>query len=118
MTSSICEPLDGTVLPLDATEVTVKGFAWSGGGRGITRVDVSIDGGQTWHVADITAQPDDPSPSNSRSWGWTLWRADIAIPPDVRAAAAASAPSLTAAGAGNVAAIGRPVLKIVVSEFC
>lgn len=104
VTSSICEPLDGTVLPSDSTEVTVKGFAWSGGGRGITRVDVSIDGGQTWHVADVTAQPDDPSPSNSRSWGWTLWRADIAIPPTIRAAAAAS--SLTE----------RPVLKIVVSE--
>ena len=26
--------------------IDVKGFAWSGGGRGIARVDVSADGGQ------------------------------------------------------------------------
>jgi sulfite oxidase len=85
VTSSICEPLDGSSLPADTSEVTVKGFAWSGGGRGITRVDVSLDGGTTWQVADITAQPEDHSPSNNRSWGWTLWRADIAVPPALRA---------------------------------
>jgi sulfite oxidase len=84
VTSSICEPLDGSSLPAESTEVTVKGFAWSGGGRGISRVDVSVDDGKTWIVADITAQPDDSSPSNSRSWGWTLWRADVPVPQTLR----------------------------------
>ena len=31
----------------------VKGFAWSGGGRGIVRVDVSIDEGKTWITAEL-----------------------------------------------------------------
>ena len=31
---------------LDSLEI--KGFAWSGGGKGIVRVDVSLDGGRTW----------------------------------------------------------------------
>jgi len=33
--------------------LTIKGYAYSGGGRGIARVDVSIDGGKSWEVADI-----------------------------------------------------------------
>ena len=90
--SSICEPLEGSLVPLDSSEITVKGIAWSGGGRGITRVDISIDGGLTWHVADVTAHPDDTSPSNNRSWGWTLWRADIPIPPSLRAASSNASP--------------------------
>ncbi len=30
------------------SSLTVKGFAYSGGGRAIVRVDVSVDGGNTW----------------------------------------------------------------------
>ena len=33
--------------------LTIKGYAYSGGGRGVARVDVSIDGGKTWEVAEI-----------------------------------------------------------------
>ena len=33
--------------------VEVRGWAWSGGGRGIARVDVSADGGKTWHTAEL-----------------------------------------------------------------
>ena len=33
--------------------VAVRGYAYSGGGRNIIRVDVSADNGQTWHVATI-----------------------------------------------------------------
>jgi len=33
--------------------LTIKGYAYSGGGRGVARVDISIDGGKTWEVADI-----------------------------------------------------------------
>ena len=34
-------------------QVSLKGYAWSGGGRGIIRVDVSIDGGKTWQCAEL-----------------------------------------------------------------
>eukprot|EP01052_Picozoa_sp_SAG31_P035301 SAG31_NODE_4239_length_3431_cov_2.742197_3_plen_183_part_00 len=58
--SAITSPLAGTMLPVRpsaakcASEawpsaergLAVSGFAWSGGGRNITRVDVSADGGQ------------------------------------------------------------------------
>ena len=33
--------------------MTTLGFAYSGGGRDIVRVDVSVDEGQTWHNATL-----------------------------------------------------------------
>ena len=36
----ICEPSEGQTIA-DSSEVTVKGYAWSGGGRGIIRVEVT-----------------------------------------------------------------------------
>jgi sulfite oxidase len=73
--SAICEPENGQTLD-DNEEVTVKGYAWSGGGRGIYRVDVSADGGKTWVSADI--QPNGQSPY--RSWAWTFWEVTVPIP--------------------------------------
>ncbi|GFO45827.1 sulfite oxidase-like [Plakobranchus ocellatus] len=74
--SAICDPVEGTELEPGAEEVTLKGYAWSGGGRGIIRVDVSADGGNTWHEA--TLKPNGQTPY--RSYAWTLWEADIPLP--------------------------------------
>ncbi|KAL4229565.1 hypothetical protein ACF0H5_012604 [Mactra antiquata] len=73
--SAICEPEDGETLD-DDEEVTVKGYAWSGGGRGIYRVDVSADGGKTWTSA--TVEPNGQSPY--KSWAWTFWEVTVPIP--------------------------------------
>lgn len=73
--SAICEPQDKAVLE-DEDEVTVAGYAWSGGGRGIIRVEVSIDGGKTWHEAKL--QNEDQR--LHRQWAWTLW--NVAVPID------------------------------------
>lgn len=37
---------------------TVKGYAYSGGGRRVTRVEISFDDGNTWSLADITYPED------------------------------------------------------------
>ena len=73
--SAICEPANGAVLEAGTEEFTVKGYAWSGGGRGIVRVDVSPDGGKTWQIAELkkSEQPD------GKAWGWTLWEATIPV---------------------------------------
>jgi hypothetical protein len=59
--SAILYPRSGSVIetkePLK--ELTIKGYAWSGGGRGIVRVDVSSDGGKSWtdaHVLEKSSQ--------------------------------------------------------------
>ncbi|WAR04452.1 SUOX-like protein [Mya arenaria] len=73
--SAICEPVDGQALD-DNEEVTVRGYAWSGGGRGIFRVDVSADGGKTWITADI--QPSNQS--QYKAWAWVFWEATVPLP--------------------------------------
>jgi sulfite oxidase len=50
-------------------KTTVQGFAFSGGGRTIVRVDVSADGGKTWKQADLH----DDKAKGSRRWAWTMW---------------------------------------------
>jgi len=51
--STLTAPEDQSRLPLAAT--TIRGFAWAGE-NAIERVEVSTDGGSTWHNADLTPQ--------------------------------------------------------------
>ena len=76
VTSAICEPEEGAVLDEGSEEVFVKGYAWSGGGRAIIRVDISADGGKTWEEARL--KPNGQSPY--KSFAWTLWEADVKLP--------------------------------------
>lgn len=63
-------PDDGAVLPAGPTEVT--GYAFAGDDRGIARVDVSLDGGDSWVQADLDQQL---SP-----WAWRHWRTTLDLP--------------------------------------
>ena len=76
--SGILEPEDGYELHGDADSLHLKGYAWSGGGRSILRVDVSMDGGKTWKVADLVKKPDQKL---NKNWAWTLWECDFDLPP-------------------------------------
>lgn len=51
-------------------QLLVTGWAWSGGGRKILRVEVSKDGGKTWQEAKLGLGKDQPP---SRAWAWTFW---------------------------------------------
>lgn len=48
----------------------VEGYAYSGGGREIVRVDVSMDGGESWGQARLV----DDEARGSRAWCWKRWR--------------------------------------------
>jgi sulfite oxidase len=52
--------------------VDLRGYAYAGGGGGVTRVEVAADGGD-WVVADLG---EDLGP-----WAWRLWRARLELPP-------------------------------------
>lgn len=58
------------VRTIDSTRL--QGWAVSGGGRAIVRVDVSADGGSTWKQADLHKD----KANGSRRWAWTLWSTD------------------------------------------
>lgn len=54
-----------------------QGYAYSGGGRGIVRVDVSVDGGENWTTATLKEGSHQPM---HRAWAWTLWECDVDLP--------------------------------------
>lgn len=64
-------------------QVTISGYAVSGGGRGIERADISVDGGKTWVEASryqksgVSYISDDLS---SEKWAWVLFEAEVDIP--------------------------------------
>lgn len=53
------------------------GYAWSGGGRKIIRVDVTNDNGETWHTANLSAQ--DIQAKEGQYWSWTLWNVELPV---------------------------------------
>ncbi|KAJ1412692.1 Mo-co oxidoreductase dimerization domain-containing protein, partial [Ochromonadaceae sp. CCMP2298] len=73
VTSAITLPQKGAALPLGET-LEVSGYAYSGGGRGIVRVDVSADGGKTWQCADLGEGSQQPL---DRAWAWTFWQTEF-----------------------------------------
>ena len=73
--SVICVPSDRATLSGNTDFVHVKGVAYSGAGRGITRVELSIDGGSTFTAAELLPMPvqlDGPAPESGmgRNWAW------------------------------------------------
>jgi len=61
--SVITDPID-EYSPLSRGSHAIRGLAWSGCGA-ITRVEVSVDGGQTWHDAHLEGPRE--------KWIWARW---------------------------------------------
>lgn len=62
-----------TVYGLEEESIILRGYAFSGGGRRIVRVDVSPDDGKTWQQADI----EEAELQGHRSWSWRHWKLTI-----------------------------------------
>ncbi|KAG9130198.1 hypothetical protein Leryth_004191 [Lithospermum erythrorhizon] len=63
-------------------KVNIKGYAVSGGGRGIERVDVSIDGGKSWVEASRYQRIGVPyvaDDANCDKWAWVFFEAEADI---------------------------------------
>ncbi|KAI1393054.1 Oxidoreductase, molybdopterin-binding domain-containing protein [Hypoxylon trugodes] len=64
----------------DATHnpvVQIEGYAYSGGGREIQRVDISLDGGQTWDQAQLI--DDTTLERGSKAWCWKRWKYETGL---------------------------------------
>ncbi|HEX6461345.1 MAG TPA: sulfite oxidase [Thermoleophilaceae bacterium] len=71
LNSDILVPADGSTVP--AGRVEVRGYAFAGGERHVARVDVSLDGGETWTQAELL---EDLGP-----WAWRHWRIEPELEP-------------------------------------
>ncbi len=62
---------DGDTVRAGAVEL--RGYAFAGGDRSVTRVEVSTDGGRSWVRADLL---DDLGP-----WAWRHWATTLDLAP-------------------------------------
>jgi sulfite oxidase len=86
----------------------IRGYAFSGGGRGVERVDVSLDGGETWRQGSFM-DGEEEQEKDSRAYSWVFWNYEIK-PEDVREA-------LLAAKAENREPRFDIVVKAVDSDY-
>lgn len=80
VTSAICvpNPMETEVKIVDNC-IEVKGYAYSGGGNRIIRVDVTGDQGKTWVTADLNQLSDGEQVGHGRHYAWTLWTAQVPL---------------------------------------
>ncbi|KAJ8943701.1 hypothetical protein NQ314_009674, partial [Rhamnusium bicolor] len=76
LTSAICQPAENDTVDVIDGHIFIKGYAWSGNGQKIVRVDVTADGGKTWYIADLYLQDTALPPQH---WSWTLWSINIPV---------------------------------------
>ena len=82
MTSFVCNPpQNSTIGAKNTSEITLKGVSWSGGGRKIERVDVSIDGGKNWTAAELYKPIEQ---RYNHHWAWTQWYKTIKLPQEIQ----------------------------------
>jgi len=63
----------GDEADIAAGPLTVRGWALAGDGRGIGRVDISLDGGQTWQQAVLEPE--------ANRWTWRMWSLTVDVQP-------------------------------------
>ncbi|KAL6623168.1 hypothetical protein ACP70R_033047 [Stipagrostis hirtigluma subsp. patula] len=88
--SAICSLED--VNAVKPGQVTVAGYALSGGGRGIERVDISTDGGKSWFDAQRYQKEDVPYVAGditSDKWAWVLFKTVVDVKGDTEIVAKA-----------------------------
>ncbi|KAK1555451.1 hypothetical protein Q3G72_026707 [Acer saccharum] len=79
--SVITTPSHDEILPINSwttqTPYTLRGYAYSGGGKKVTRVEVTTDGGETWNVCTL----DHPERSSKygKYWCWCFWSLEVEV---------------------------------------
>jgi nitrate reductase (NAD(P)H) len=71
--SAISTPDHEEILPIEdlTAPYTLKGYSYAGGGRRITRVEISFDSGANWNLCDITIF-EKPN-AYGKYWTWIFW---------------------------------------------
>ncbi|KAI8843019.1 Oxidoreductase, molybdopterin-binding domain-containing protein [Chytridium lagenaria] len=83
--SAISQPIHSGSLQIPltptpaATLLTLSGYAYTGGGRSITRVEVSFDQGASWIPTTLLPQPYPKRHMGTRNWCWMWWEIQIDV---------------------------------------
>ncbi|XP_034675158.1 nitrate reductase [NADH]-like [Vitis riparia] len=56
---------------------TLRGYAYSGGGKKVTRVEVTTNGGETWQVCRVD-HPEKPN-KYGKYWCWCFWSLEVEV---------------------------------------
>ncbi|XP_027339651.1 inducible nitrate reductase [NADH] 2 [Abrus precatorius] len=79
--SVITTPCHDEVLPINSWTTqrpyVLRGYAYSGGGRKVTRVEVTLDGGETWQVGTLDC-PEKPN-KYGKYWCWCFWSLEVGV---------------------------------------
>ncbi|ODM15010.1 hypothetical protein SI65_09505 [Aspergillus cristatus] len=88
LNSVIVRPAQGERIDLgdlkNGAMYRVEGYAYSGSGNEIDRVEVSLDGGDRWLYC-VRKYPDAPIRHGRKFWTWLHWHIDLPISKFVRA---------------------------------
>merc|ERR1719461_1009398 len=77
--SAITAPEPGATVSRGDT-LNLAGYAYSGAGLAVIRVDVSIDGGKTWDQADMKRSDASQGIRSGRAWAWVQWTLTTKVP--------------------------------------
>ncbi|KAK4493367.1 hypothetical protein RD792_017737 [Penstemon davidsonii] len=79
--SVITTPCHEEILPINSWTTqrpyTLKGYSYSGGGKKVIRVEVTMDGGETWHVCALD-HPEKPN-KYGKYWCWCFWSLEVEV---------------------------------------
>nr|UJH94654.1 nitrate reductase [Spirodela polyrhiza] len=79
--SVITTPAHDEILPINSVTsqrfYTMKGYAYAGGGKKVTRVEVTLDGGETWLQCELDL-PERPN-KYGKYWCWCFWSVDLEV---------------------------------------
>lgn len=79
--SVITTPCHDEILPINSWTTqrpyTLRGYAYSGGGKKVTRVEVTMDGGESWLVTNLEHQ-EKPN-KYGKYWCWCFWSLEVEV---------------------------------------
>ncbi|KAK1050991.1 hypothetical protein LTR74_016915 [Friedmanniomyces endolithicus] len=82
LNSVILKPAQGEKFPLTHARrgetFRTEGYKYDGGGHEVQRVEVSLDGGETWLYC-IRKFPDCPIRHGNKFWTWLHWYVDVSV---------------------------------------
>jgi sulfite oxidase len=90
--SVIAVPANGARLSGEQEFIEVQGVAWSGAGRGICRVELSLDHGETFSGArlcnenwcSVAGDIPEPEQGMGRNWSWKQFKQKLPLPDSVK----------------------------------